>query len=502
MGERPSRFSVTDRRPSLRVVLPPAGLVSVVLAAIILAAGCAGTSPEPWRYPAYDARDTHTYPSVWKDEWRVEPHATFDLAGDSAVTGFIGDVRGSAAPEILVASATQLDIYAMDGRRLGRYGYPVAHALPGFLLDVDADGKLDLVAGSFEEAEPSFFIINGRGKVTYHYAVDRADRDYRSLEPVVHHGLDVYLMTRENWVDSPRGFIRYSLKRNRGMWEFLVPGDPLDLRPATRAGSEPRFVVSYATRPTGWSRFLGTDHSRRPEGIDAATRMIFFGESGRIHGAPVIVNDGVPLSGNARIFPLEEAGSGEFLVMRDFLNYEGTDPDPPWVDFFIVSLAGGYEETPRIRASERYTLSTYRDFRLIETARGTRLVLLLQAAQGFHLEVRDRELGLLRELEFPTQAAATEQDLSRAGRTALTTGSPQSDSPVRLGPVLADPDEREDPRVFVMRDGGLYLVSTQLSSVRIADAEGVRRVLPWLGPRGGWLVTLGRQGEIFRVGAK
>ena len=471
----------------------------MVLAAVILAAGCAGGSPEPWRYPAYDARDTHAYPAVWKGEWRVERHATFDLYGESAATGFVGDVRGSAAPEILVASATQLDIYDMNGRRLGSYGYPVAHALPGFLLDVDADGKLDLVAGSFEEAEPSFFIINGRGRVTYHYAVDQADRDYRSLEPVVHHGSDVYLMTRENWVDSPRGFIRYSLKRNRGVWEFLVPGDPLDLRPTTRAGSEPRFVVSYATRPTGWSRFLGTDHSLGPKGIDAATRIIQFRASGRIHGAPVIVNDGTPLSGNARIFPLGDADTGDYLVIRDFLNYEGTDPNPPWVDFFIVKGRGADAETARTSASQRYTLSTYRDFRLVETTRGTRLVLLLRSAEGFELEVRDRQLRLLRTQRLPTPAAATEQALARAGRTALTTGAPHADSPVRLGPVLADPKGREDPRIFLMRDGGLYLVSPRLATVRIADVGGARRVLPLLGPRGGWLVTLGERGEVFRV---
>ncbi|MFP4484414.1 MAG: hypothetical protein ACLFO1_06125 [Spirochaetaceae bacterium] len=510
MGTRPSRSWGTEARPgrlpARRSPRLPVALRRLVLAtpaaALLLYAGCAGNDPEPWRYTAFDAGDTHTYPRGWRDEWEVEPHAAFDLPGHTAGAAFLGDVRGSDAPEIIVASANRLEVFAMDGRHLGSYGYPVAHAVPGFLMDADSDDKLDLVAGSFEEANPTFFVINGRGKVIYRHAVSEGRRDYRSIEPVVHENGAVYLMTRENWVDSPRGFIRYSLEKHREVWEFLIPGDPLDLRPVGDDTDPPRFVVSYATRPTGGSRRFGIDHSRQFKGIDAATRIIEFEESGRISRAPVIWNGGVPLSGNARVFPLGENDRSDFLVIRDFLNYQGTDPDPPWVDFLIVRSGGGDADIARTVAFARYTLSTYRDFRLLQTSRGPLVVLLLQDADGFHLELRDGELELLRTLTFPGSAATTDGERTRAGRTAITTGAPAVDSPVRLGPVFSDPDALVEPLVTVLRDGGLYLYDTRLTGRRIASVDGARTVLPWLGPDGGRLVVLGERGEVLRVGAR
>ncbi|NBC30075.1 MAG: hypothetical protein GVY29_08810, partial [Spirochaetes bacterium] len=380
-----------------------AGLLGILLS-VWAVLSCDGTQSAAWRYSGFDANHSNVYPVAWDESWTVRDERRIPHPADGRGIVLLGDVRGTSAPELLFADDRSLTLLSLDGTRIDELDLPVVPAAPGFLFHADQDGKLDLAVGSANQAEPTFFATNGFGRSVHRYSIDGTARDYRSLIPALIADGEIYLMTREHWVDSPRGFIRYSPQSADEAWEYRVPGNPLDLV-MDSGGQEPTFLVSYTTRPTGHARMLGTSHERKPAGIDALLRVIRFDAAGHTRSATLVTVDGEPLAGNAHLYPVPGPvpGSGSAVLMRhDQINYADAGGPADFIDFHL------FRGVPRDEAiepasSHRFGSSEFIDFRFLRAHGETHLLVLLRRAGRTVLELRTLDFELQSSVGVPSE---------------------------------------------------------------------------------------------------
>ena len=449
------------------------GLLAVLLSLSALLS-CDGTQAAAWRYPGFDANHSHVYPVAWNETWTVREERRIPHPTDGRGIVLLGDVRGTSSPELLFANDRSMTLLSLDGRRIDDLDLPVVPAAPGFLFHADRDGKLDLAVGSANQAEPTFFAVNGFGRSVHRYSIDGTARDYRSLIPALSAGGEIYLMTREHWVDSPRGFIRYSPNSGAEAWEYRVPGNPIDVL-VDSGGREPTFLVSYTTRPTGYARVLGTSHEREPPGIDALLRLIRFDETGRTRSAALVKVGGEPLAGNARLYPVP--GDSTSLLMRhDQINYADAGGPAEFLDFHLFRDTPR-DETTEPAASHRFDSSAFIDFRFLSGHGKTHLLVLLRRGDRSVLELRDLELELQRSVSVPSKAAEP-----------------------RLGTVLADPNGTGEPSFFVLAGASLFRYGADLGLRGRFDSPGASEMLVHLNGDGGTIVLLGDTLALMRVG--
>jgi hypothetical protein len=493
------------RSTACRRALRP--VVTLLLAALFLSsflsAGCSVSERPAWRHPGFDPNGTNSYPVAWNPDWkptRVAAVGAPVYTPDEEPSAFLGDVWGSPDPELVLADRAELSVLDMDGRLLGRFPFPVDRAAPAFLHDMDADGKLDLVAGSVEETEPTFFVMNGAGETIHHYTVEETSRDYRSFKPRFVRDKTLYIMTQENWVDSPRGFIRYSLPDEREDWEFHIPGDPEDLRIRERSDGEVRFVTSYVTRPTGFGLFLGIERIRMDAGSDAGAHLIQFDEAGRTHTAAPIRPGGEVLRGDLDIYPLPAGAAADFFMLRRPVAEVGLGADPTAVDLFTLQAAGAESSRPEITASRRVSDGNFRGVRLLQTREGLRTALLWRSEEGPVLELLDEELRSTLRTAVPGTAVRMPSVMSDgATSVALSADVPIEEAHVGLGPVLDLPGDDRGPSLFVFAGDELLLFDHGRSWQPVLTTEGGRRLLLTANRDGGLLVTIGDRVEIWRL---
>ena len=478
-------------------------LLAVLFLSSLLLAGCSASEMPAWRHPGFDPNGTNTYPVAWNPDWKATRVAAvgrpvYTPGGETSA--FLGDVWGSAEPELVLADHADLSVLDMDGRLLGRFPFPVDRAAPAFLNDIDADGKLDLVAGSVEETEPSFFVMNGAGKTIHHYLVEETSRDYRSFKPRFVRGNALYIMAQENWVDSPRGFIRYSLPDGREDWEFHIPGDPQDLRIRESLDGTARFVTSYLTRPTGYGLFLGIDRIRMEAGSDAEAHLIQFDEAGRTLTAEPIRPGEEVLRGDLDMYPLPSHAAADFFMLRRPVAEIGIDADPTAVDLFMLQAAGREASRPEITGSRRVSGGNFRGVRHLETREGLRTALLWRSEKGVVLELLDEELRSLVRTAVPgTAVGMPSAGSDGAASVALSADAPIEEPHVGFGPVLDLPGDNRAPALFVFAGDELLLYDHTLSRHPVLTTEGGRRLLLTANRDGGLLVTLGDRVEIWRL---
>lgn len=452
----------------LALLLP----LSVGFAAAFVA--CDGGGAEPWRYTGFDANHSHSYPIAWRDTWTVREERRFPHPNEGRGMVLAGDVRGSAAPELLFADDRHVTVLSLAGKQIDRFAMPVVPAAPGFLFHADRDGKLDLAVGSANQAEPTFFATNGLGRSVHQYSIDETARDYRSLIPVVRSQDEIYLMTREHWVDSPRGFIRYSLESRTEAWEYRIPGNPIDLRVDDTSHSR-TFLVSYTTRPTGHARVIGTAHEPADAGIDALVRLIRFDESGHTQAASLVNVRGEPLAGNAHLYPVPGM-PGSALLRHDQIAYADAAGPADFVDFHLLPVTDEGEARTEAQYSHRFHAAAFVDFRLLEVDGEALLVVLLRRDGETVLELRDLEFALRGEVPVPSNATEP-----------------------RLGTVLSDPSGSEAPSFFVLAGPSLLRYGADLELLDRFDSPGAKTMLVSLDEEGGTVVLVGDTVRIMSV---
>lgn len=521
-GTRKIRAPSRDQ-PIRSTALVP--LLWLTLSVLGCSAGAGDNAAPAWRYPGFDPRDSLRYPVSWRDDWELEQVALLDHLPPGApqvpnpsepsgpadpgtaaappgtpsarqrYRGFIGDMLGSRRPELVLATPRGFTVYALDGSLRARYSAPLNSAAPAFLMDFDGDRKLDLLLGSVAEAQPTFLVVNGMGRLVYRYRITDNSRDFGSLIPVLAEGDAVYLLAEEHWVDSPRGFIRYSASRQEEDWTFRVPGNPLDLRPVEAPTSRPdqpasRFVVSYATRSTGFASSVGREPARELRGIDALTRLIEFGASGCTHAVAPVRDGNLPVSGNAQFYPLPETAPGDYLLRLDRLDHPGAGPDEhAALSFSVVEKGPGAGLPARVLSRVETTVGSVLDFRIVTVEGAVGFLFLVREGRRYFLEFRDGALELqARRLIYRDGAAAAAPDGAAVGPVA-----------VHLGPVLQGREEGASPSLLLLTPGKLHLLDANLRIRTLAEVSGGRQVLVNLGAQGGRLVVLGRENVIYRV---
>lgn len=521
--------------PGYRRTFPPSrtratrfpGLLALVLLTLTLGSCAFGpgehAAPD-WRYPDVDSQDSLRYPVAWREEWSLERMAVLDHLparspqvpnpsepsgpadpGTAAAPpgtpsarrsyrGFFGDVRGNSRPELILATPKAFVVYDLDGALLGSYSIPLETAVPAFLMDFDGDRKLDLLLGSVGEVQPTFLVMNGMGRLIYRYRISDSSRDYGSLIPVLPEGDAIYLLAEEHWVDSPRGFIRYSVSKHEEEWTFRVPGNPLDLRPAEKparngAAAEPVFVVSYATRSTGMARYIGTEPARELQGLDALTRLIQFGASGRSDAAALVLDRNLPMSGNAQLYPLPAGAPGDYLLRLDRLGQDAAVPgERASLRFFSVEKGPGGSRPARVLSRLATRVDEVLDFRIVPTETSVSFLFLVREGERYFLERRDGAFELqTRRLVHPEAAPRGSE-------------GPASDGvAVHLGPVLQAREEGAGASLLLLTPGKLLLADGDLRLRTLAEVSGGRQVLVNLSQTGGRLLVLGRETVMYRV---
>jgi hypothetical protein len=354
-----------------------------------------------------------------------------------------GDVLGSSRPEIVVIGEEATLIANLRGRVLREISHGGVRRTPGFLMDFDSDGKLDIVLGSAATALPDISVYNASGSRLHRFAVPDPTRAYDSMTPLFEHDGNILIATSPSYFMMPRGLISYSRQAQQEEWEFHLPSMPGRARlSSTSAGK--RYLLSNGTLNSGEFKRFGKNETV-PAGFDRNLYTLTVTPSGTIDVLEPIIVDGQPLTGTAELYPTP-AGDDITVVHR------ADDPGAERGSDSVLVVA-----TPSGAVVEHIDLGPHRiqGIRLLSNG-DVRRVVLAKTEGGVTLSILDADLRPLSVHDFDGVEAS-------------------------LGPVIVEPDDgttdgaTTEEFVLASIGDGLYAVSSRVT--RVATPGHLRAII-------------------------
>ena len=307
----------------------------MLVPALVLGAACSRPQSVPWTRVHGDANGRHWVeatvpesmrPGALDDPWTTTPPRRMpipDFLSESTQPVLLfGDVQGDQTQELVLASPYGFSVHDLSGREYVRVPADSFERIPYGLIDVDADGKLDIIMGSRLAPRPTVSAFGGTGAESFRYTVSPAEHAYSTLAVGADDGQSLWLVAREYWPTDARGLIRLRLTPELDADTFYIPPSPLGV--SVLADSElpneglsnenptdsqlRRLVIpSLITRHNGQFRSLGT-LDNVVSGVDANVFLLRADEEARLDGATML---DVPAMGESRIARFYPAGKND-----------------------------------------------------------------------------------------------------------------------------------------------------------------------------------------------
>ncbi|MEX2445541.1 MAG: hypothetical protein WD492_18225 [Alkalispirochaeta sp.] len=282
----------------------------------MLSIGCTSSDEPEWRYPGYDATESHAYPAT--NSLDGEPHYRVVRSlqpGEQPQKLLIADVRGGAAPELVITTNKTLNIHPLHGRRHLQVKLPTGTLEAGFVADLDGDNKGELMLGAGGE-QPRVYAMNGAGQVVLKVQVDTERGVYQRTLPLLLTGDTLIAIARPGTAYTPRGVLAFSTGSGVLDWMYSVPFDPCGAIALPDPTGRSRIILHTNLSFQGTYPYLGVQrHEERR--ADAELHLVEMDTTGSTQRALSIGGPTRAVIGNGTYFLLETGKRTPLLLLRE-----------------------------------------------------------------------------------------------------------------------------------------------------------------------------------------